>query len=117
MSTLNANEAKVLVELASRYSYEGFGYSGFTPISVETGLDRKAVRRACRSLARKGLAEFGRGLWTEDGEPAGSGYAATKQGAERAKDIPRPCDGCAHGIAEPPGSLCPGCEAYREHQQ
>jgi len=115
---LNPNEAKVLVELVDAYSsYDGFCFRGFDGISRETGLDRKIVRRACRSLARKGLAEYGRGLWTEDGEPAGSGYAATKAGAERAKDLPRPCEGCPSGIANPPGRYCPGCEAYRDHQQ
>jgi len=27
------------------------------------------------------------------------------------------CDGCGVHWADPPSSLCPGCEAYREHQQ
>jgi len=61
------------------YLYEDtgdFGYRRFDDISANTGLDRRTVRRACRSLTRKGLAEYGRGLWTEDGEPAGSGYRA-----------------------------------------
>jgi hypothetical protein len=58
-------------------------YRSFASISRDTGLDRKAVRRACRFLARKGLAVYGRGLWTDEGEPAGSGYAATKQAAEQ----------------------------------
>lgn len=53
-----------------------FGFLNFDRLSSETGFDRKAVRRACRFLARKGLAVYGKGLWTEDGEPAGSGYAA-----------------------------------------
>jgi hypothetical protein len=102
---LNPNETKVLVELADLHGYEECCYSGFDPLARETGLDRKVVRRACRSLARKGLAEYGRGLWSEDGEPAGSGYAATRAGVE----------GCSDGIAEPPGRLCPGCEAYQDH--
>jgi hypothetical protein len=111
---LNPNEAKVLVELADDYRCD-FGYRGFAYLTRETGLDRKVVRRACRSLARKGLAQYGRGLWSENGEPAGSGYAATKFGVERAKDLPRQCEGCSGGIAEPPGRYCPGCEAYRDH--
>jgi hypothetical protein len=43
---------------------------------------RTAVRRACRSLARKGLAEYHKGLWTMDGVPGGAGYAATMAGAD-----------------------------------
>lgn len=72
---LNENERKVLGELPPwDDSYVSFAY-----LSSNTGLDRKAVRRACRSLARKGLAEYGRGLWNDEG-PAGSGYCATKAG-------------------------------------
>jgi hypothetical protein len=29
----------------------------------------------------------------------------------------RKCIACAKNLADPPSSLCPGCEAYREHQQ
>lgn len=115
---MNANEQKVLVELADHWSsYEGYCYSGFASLCTETGLDRKIVRRACRSLTRKGLAQFGRGLWTEDGEPAGSGYASTKDGAALAQTLPRECEGCGQNTADPPGRLCPGCEAYQEHQR
>jgi hypothetical protein len=76
---VNANERKVLQFLVD----EGTDYAGFLAFSFDTicgptELGRKAVRRACRSLARKGLAEYCRGLWTEDGEPAGSGYCATR---------------------------------------
>ena len=59
-----------------------FCYSGFSRLCDKTDLDRKIVRRACRALTRKGLAEYGRGLWTEYGEVACSGYAATQAGAD-----------------------------------
>jgi hypothetical protein len=52
----------------------------FAPICQHTGLERSVVRRACRSLKRKGLARFETGLWTEDGEPRGSGYGLTRAG-------------------------------------
>lgn len=52
----------------------------FNALSSDTGLDRKVVRRACRALARKGLAHFKSGLWAEDGELAGSGYGITEAG-------------------------------------
>ena len=61
----------------------------FLPLMDRTELDRKTVRRNVRALARKGLAEYFRGLWTEDGDPAGAGYCITKAGqAESEKDLP-----------------------------
>lgn len=76
---MSPNETKVLAYLAGRYS-EDFGFLPFDPIVRETRLDRRQVRLACRSLKRKGLAEFSIGLWTDDGTPAGAGYRATKDG-------------------------------------
>jgi hypothetical protein len=57
---------------------------GFAPLIEDTGLTRPEVRSACRSLAQKGLARFASGLWTEDYEPAGSGYGLTYEGAKYA---------------------------------
>ena len=54
----------------------------FKPLMDATGLDRKTVRRNIRALARKGLAEYFRGLWTEDGEMAGAGYCISCKGRE-----------------------------------
>ncbi len=52
----------------------------FAPIMDATGLDRRTVRRNIRALARKGLAEYFRGLCTEDGDFAGAGYCITRAG-------------------------------------
>lgn len=76
---LNANEVKVLAALAS-VGGSDFGCLSFRAIGQRVRLKRPEIRRACRSLARKGLAEFHRGLWSEDGEPRGSGYGATRSG-------------------------------------
>lgn len=57
-----------------------FGYLSFRAIMFETGLSRSDVRRSVRALARKGMAKFSNGLFTEDGEMAGSGYCATEIG-------------------------------------
>ena len=80
---LSDNETHVLSILGSG-SYD-FGYFCFAAVEQRLAdkgikLDRKAIRRACRSLARKGLAEYGKGLWSDDGEPAGSGYCAKRAG-------------------------------------
>lgn len=80
---LNDNELKVLTYLAEGYDTSGWDETGFycfKPIEKHTGLDRKAVRRACRSLTRKGFAKYQNALWGEDG-PAGAGYGATELGA------------------------------------
>ncbi len=53
----------------------------FRVIEDETGLPRAEVRRACRALARKGLAQYFRGLWSEEEDrPAGAGYCISKAG-------------------------------------
>ena len=52
----------------------------FAPIMDATELDRRTVRRNIRALARKGYAEYFRGLCTEDGDFAGAGYCITKAG-------------------------------------
>lgn len=57
---------------------------GFAPIMGDTKLTRTEVRRACRSLKRKGLLEYERGLWSECG-PAGAGYGLTRAGREAMK--------------------------------
>lgn len=81
--SLNPHEVKVLAALVSVGSVD-FNYLPFKSIAERSHLRRAVVRRCCRSLKRKGLAAFARGLWTEDGLPAGSGYGATRAGVERA---------------------------------
>lgn len=49
-------------------------------LTQRLGIGKDYVLAACRSLRDRGYATFQRGLWTEDGTPAGSGYAITPQG-------------------------------------
>lgn len=63
---------KYLVENGGDY-----GYADFSMITGATGLDKKQVRTACRSLSRCGMAKYGKGLSDEDGRFWGSGYACT----------------------------------------
>ena len=59
----------------------------FLPIMSHTELDRKTVRRNVRALARKGLAEYFRGLWSEETDlPAGAGYCITRKGRALSED-------------------------------
>lgn len=75
---ISDRERKVLAALAD--CGEDFGYLSFATIARRSGIEPGNARRVTRSLARKGLAEFGKGLWTDDGRPAGSGYCATEAG-------------------------------------
>lgn len=72
------------------------------------------VRIYVRSLARKGLAEYVRGLFTEDGEVAGSGYSATYEGAL----LISPCRKCKNRIADMEGEICYLCyERIKEQEE
>jgi hypothetical protein len=78
---MSPDEMKALTALAQAYSdYEDFCYLSFKGVATRSGLDPKIIRRTVRSLARKGFAEYGRGLWNDDGRMAGSGYCCTKAG-------------------------------------
>ena len=85
MSKINENEKKVLTVLASAYGSD-LNCFCFETIINESGLDLKQVRRACRSLKKKGLAEFYRGLFDEDGMAAGSGYCCSEDGNKYIED-------------------------------
>lgn len=43
-------------------------------------LSRDMAGAICRSLKDRGFARYQRGLFTEDGETAGSGYGITRKG-------------------------------------
>jgi hypothetical protein len=81
VTAINEAESKVLSHLGEQ-DWD-FACLPFAPIAKATGLDTKTVRRACRSLKRKGLTEFEAGLFTEDGAVAGSGYCITPAGRAR----------------------------------
>ena len=75
-------QQKCLVVLDELTSPNGELCMPFAPLERATGYDRRLVRRHVRALARKGFAEYFRGLCTEDGDFAGAGYCITKAGQE-----------------------------------
>jgi DNA-binding IclR family transcriptional regulator len=82
MSKILASHRKVLEALNEEgCDIDGFNYLTFATIAKRTEMDRQEVRRIARHLARKGWTEYGKGLWTEDGELFGSGYRITEDGA------------------------------------
>lgn len=88
---MEPDHEKVLDFLANNSSEEAC--YPFDPICKATRLPRHRVRFICRLFKRKGWAEFYSGLWTHDGEPAGSGYCITKAGTEAWEALPQ--DGIA----------------------
>lgn len=79
--TLSENQLKVLKLLAEYHSADA-NCLFFSYISKETGIETRLVRLACRAMARKGLTEFVRGLFDEEGMAAGSGYCCTSLGRD-----------------------------------
>jgi hypothetical protein len=86
---LSQTELHVMLFLLGKYDTytNSHLYFPFAPIMEATGYDRAVVRRACRSLRRKGYAEYLRGLWSYDDGPAGAGYGATDAARALAADI------------------------------
>lgn len=65
-------------------AWEGIGMEyclNFRGVGDRCDIEQHNIRRVVRSLARKGLLYFQRGLFDEhDGTVAGSGYGLTEQG-------------------------------------
>lgn len=78
MSGLSRNQREALSALCTAGG--DYPFMGFKSIAASCSLPPGLVRRTVRALARKGLAEYRRGLWTDEGTPAGSGYCATDAG-------------------------------------
>ena len=87
MSHLTAAlEHAVLSVLPGKTPHCDFGddfYHALNRIAQDAGIDKETARFACRLLRDKGLAQYGRGLFTEDGMGAGSGYKLTDAGRKK----------------------------------
>lgn len=81
--SLSVMQATCLNALALKSIPHGEMCLPFRTVEVFTGLNRTHVKRSIRALARKGLAEFHKGLCNLDGEFAGAGYCITPAGQER----------------------------------
>jgi hypothetical protein len=75
---LTANEREALRGLVGTHPTEYF--RTFKGVANNCDLPAYLIRRTVRALSRKGLAVYSKGLWTDDGEPAGAGYALTDEG-------------------------------------
>lgn len=79
-AALAAFDLHILETLASAWNDGGDWVALPLKCLVTHEISRDMARAICRSLRTRGYAEFKRGLWTEDGEPAGAGYTITKAG-------------------------------------
>lgn len=88
MSRLLPHHARVLDALNERTQPDGEMCTNFKPLVEALGMERSEVRRIVRVLARKGYAEYWRGLANEtDLSFAGAGYCVTHKGREIAEAL------------------------------
>jgi hypothetical protein len=78
LTPAQTRERSILLIMAD--AAEDFGYFNFDTLSKRTAIEKRIVRLDCRRMARKGLTEYGKGLCTDEGEFAGSGYTITEAG-------------------------------------
>lgn len=82
---LSDREAKCLAAVNDRACGDCGAGVFFREVARRTRLDQSTVRRAMRSLKRKGFLEYLGGLFSEaSGLICGSGYGLTPAGRERA---------------------------------
>lgn len=102
---VSEREKAVLKCLAEHYdAWEGTCIYTRT-IAKETGLTLEQARRSVKALVRKGLAEYHRGLFNDDGMAAGSGYCASKEGAL----LINACKDCKVKLADMTTGQCQEC--------
>lgn len=77
-------EAKAITAWNS--TSEDFDTLNFKDVASLSNIPLHNVRRAVRGLARKGLTEYARFTWTDDGEAYGAGYRITPLGRAALRD-------------------------------
>ncbi len=78
-----SDKERACLEAIYELGHGDMGYGiFFRSIVAETGLTLREVRRSVRACARKGVAEYIRGLFTDDGMVAGSGNGITPAGRQ-----------------------------------
>ena len=65
----------VLTDVGGRHPDTNF--VRFRYVQRETGIGKELVRAILRQLRDKGLVVYSAGLWSDGGEMAGAGYAAS----------------------------------------
>lgn len=97
-------ERHVLRLLADAYeTNQDFCYCTLKAL-VAPEINREIIRAILIDLRKDGLATYAKGLWTDDGELAGSGYAITPEGRDylRAYEIKKEPSVCEHPSCDKP---------------
>lgn len=82
---MDQDQVKVL-EAFYKNAYDDYCY-GYSWIKDETGLDRKPAFKAVHALLKLGYLEYVKGLMTDDGEVAGSGFWINHKRKDHIKDL------------------------------
>lgn len=90
---LSDRERRCLIDMAEQLAPDF--YWPFSLIQERCAVEPGDARRVVRALARKGMTQFRRGLFTEDGEVAGSGYGVTDAGYAFAEAARKPAEAAA----------------------
>lgn len=98
-------EKKVLQVLADAFPNDEANCLYTRHVAKETGLTIPEARRSLKALVRKGLAQYVRGLFDEDGMVAGSGYCATMDGAL----LLNACTDCKTRLSDMVTRQCQAC--------
>ena len=85
VATLERAVLAELVDVGSQSPETNF--VGLAYLTRKTGIGGDLVRAIVRQLRDKGLAIYHAGLWSEDGEPRGAGYAASALAMRRGTTI------------------------------
>src|SRR5258708_5451816 len=81
---ISEREKKCLIALYHQLEYSDKGNCAYArAVAKTTGLEVNEARNALRSLMRKGLVEYHRGLFNDDGFVAGSGWRCSPAGLDR----------------------------------
>ena len=86
---LSKIEVYMLEIIEARTLEEGWSFS----LRAFDEIPKEVARGFLRDMRSRGLVEFNRGLFREDGEVGGSGYAITRKGREWLKQQLRASDG------------------------
>ncbi|PCI51935.1 MAG: hypothetical protein COB49_00595 [Alphaproteobacteria bacterium] len=78
---------KILKFLSNNTLENGERCVSFAPIMAATGMSKQRVSSVVRWLSHNGLADFYKGLMTDDGDFAGAGYCISGAGSKILENI------------------------------
>lgn len=108
---LSGMEMHILREMCEGYQPFGdtetyYGLSAF----AHSGVTKDMARGILRAMTDRGLCQYKAGLFSEDGEPRGAGYAATEAGLDMYQKLSRRPDSATALLAA--GELADAVDGY-----